>query len=448
MVAILRRSDDRPASKRASRMIRRNRSMTILLSSTVALTALLPSGPGPSESTKRAVVATTTTMSQKAAPTPTTSSVPKASVPTTTAPARTTTIPIPLLAPHLITPTTQTTLPPTSTTIAPVQSHVKITSGPDPVDVCAVLFLWYGYNQTTNTWTGGNGTSHWNNAPVGIVKDTPAAGYYASINQIPTQLTQMASAGINCAEVDWLPPTPTPSLNTAINDATKVVFQDAQNIPGFKVSLMVDAYNTAPITAGVYNQIYQYVNTNFYAPYASEVLKFQGEPLLTFFNTPNSAIPASNPNLTLRVIGNNDNQISPGWWFWGAPSSFFSSYGGSVTSPCRSGYCNEPSISPDGFISITPRYDDQAMNVPGGRNGYMVADPNYSKNLYQYEWNYVINQQKTRPGSVKMVLIYSWNEYHEQSEIEPHTTASNSGVGQNYLLNITASNITNLERSN
>lgn len=313
-----------------------------------------------------------------------------------------------------------------------VQPNVTIADGAHPVDVCAVLYLWYGYNQTTGKWTGGYGTSHWGNGPDGVIDGAPA-GYYASISQIPTQLEQMASNGINCAELDSLGPTAsTTSLTAAVNNAVQMAFVDAQNIHGFKLFMLEDL--NRPLTASSYGPIYQSVNST-YAKYPNQVLQFDGANLLTFFNTPNSVSPPPSPGLTIRVIGNNNDEISPGWWFWGAPARFFTSFGGTMTSPCNAGYCNEPSVSPDGFVSVTPSYNDIDLYHSGARSGYMQLDPddpNYTENLYQYEWNYVINH------SERLVEIDSYNEDHEGSGIEDEPK----------LLAQTKADIAALERGN
>lgn len=70
------------------------------------------------------------------------------------------------------------------------------------------------------------------------------------------------------------------------------------------------------------------------------------------------------------------------------------------------------------YQSIAPRYDDYYLHTayPTIRTGYMRFDYNMSKGMYYAEWNYVIQNAK----SVKLVLLDSWNEYHERTAIEPH----------------------------
>jgi hypothetical protein len=321
---------------------------------------------------------------------------------------------------------------------------------PAPPTVCAMLYVWYGFDATTGTWTGGLGSSHWNDGPADVVEDKPVAGYYSSMAVIPSQLQQMWNAGINCVVVDWWgygitdysSPTTINPEDAAINNAVKEVFADARSVsPRLKVVLLVDAFDST-MTPSDYQQVYSYVDRTFYSRYSSELVAWDGSPLLLWFNP---MVPPSESGFTSRVIGNNDGLISPGWLFWTAPPADFNAWGGTTTTPCTCYYGPRPP-SPDGFISVIPRYDDYYLYLSGARTGYMRVDDTYSEGLYQTEWNDVLSQSatKNRPA---MVFIYSWNEYHERSTIEPHTDYTDPGAGPNYLLNLTKTNIAALLNS-
>ncbi|MHB1907374.1 MAG: hypothetical protein ACYCQJ_00730 [Nitrososphaerales archaeon] len=73
------------------------------------------------------------------------------------------------------------------------------------IPVGVFWYLWYGYNYPSDTWPGGNGTSHWNDSPVGKVIDKPIVGYYASLNNatIGWQIDEMIQAGITFAIISW-----------------------------------------------------------------------------------------------------------------------------------------------------------------------------------------------------------------------------------------------------
>jgi hypothetical protein len=55
-----------------------------------------------------------------------------------------------------------------------------------------------------------------------------------------------------------------------------------------------------------------------------------------------------------------------------------------------------------------------------------------SEGMYITEWTYALAQK-----NVNLILLYSWNEYHERTAIEPHWDAT-AQVSSTYLLNITA----------
>lgn len=69
-------------------------------------------------------------------------------------------------------------------------------------------------------------------------------------------------------------------------------------------------------------------------------------------------------------------------------------------------------------MAVVPRIDGCSyyLGDPQQRGGCLQFDSNLTLGLYQYEWNYVIQNR----SQVKLVLIYSWNEYYERSAIEPH----------------------------
>ncbi len=317
-------------------------------------------------------------------------------------------------------------------------------SPPSHPEVCAVLYVWYGYNFRTNQWTGGNGTSHWNDSPVGVVKDTPADGYYASYEEIPTQLHEMQSLGIDCAIVSWWGPAggfrSIPDRgNGYIDLATMKVFQTAASMANFKVGILVDAFLDT-VNASQYQDIYDYIWSDYYQPYSNLVVQWDGKPLLVFFNpmAPQN-LGVTDSRFTTRVTGNNANQISSDWWWFRGESQFFqASYG--IQNPIPPDYLdNGISISPDGFTQIAPRFDSYYLHLASGHDYYMRMDVNYTEGEYSSRWGQIISHS----SAIKIVLIYSWNEYHERSEIELHSDYT-AHVGTDYLASLTASYVTEL----
>lgn len=308
------------------------------------------------------------------------------------------------------------------------------------------FYLWYGYNYKTDNWTGGNGTSHWNDGPHGIVLDTPIQGYYSMMNNatVSTQITEMEQAGIDFAVISWWGwgvwnfsnPSSINQSAASINDATSNLFKlVSSNFPTFRLSIMVDAFNTGHLSAQNYSSVYEYIIDHYYSKYPNVVLRDEttGTPYLFWFNPLDPYETYLNDSFVNEVVGNNPYVNVT---LWRAPSQYLQGY----YNQTLSNYEGDPSISSNGIVSIIPRYDDIGLFEHGGRSSYMQFDVNYSQGLYQSEWNYVLNHS----SRVSMVLIYSWNEYHERSEIEPHFD-NTSSVSPFYLTNLTKYYVTKFE---
>ncbi|MGP8057872.1 MAG: hypothetical protein ACLP9K_09765 [Nitrososphaerales archaeon] len=305
--------------------------------------------------------------------------------------------------------------------------------------VGAFLYLWYGYDYTTSDWTGGFDTSHWNDSSTGIVSDKPIQGYYSMMNNdiISSQIVEMEQAGIDFAVISWwgwgVYNFSNPSLinqsAASIDSATLNLFKlVSSSFPTFKLSIMVDAFNKGSLSAQNYSYVYKYIDDHFYSKYPKIVLKngTSGTPYLFWFNPLDPYGVSLNDSFVNEVVGNNPYVNVT---FWRAPSEYLQGSQNQIVS----NYEGNPSISSNGIVSIIPRYDDSGLFKHGGRSSYMQFDVSYSQGLYQAEWNYVLNHS----SSVSMVLIYSWNEYHERSEIEPHYDNTSSSVSPFYLTDLT-----------
>ncbi len=299
------------------------------------------------------------------------------------------------------------------------------------IPVGAFLYLWYG-NATTGT--GGPGSPGWNSTSSpggGSVVDKPSDGYYVSDSDstFKTQVSQMQCAGISFAVVSWWGSSST-GENGAINKATLDLFRYlASTNSTFRVAIMVDAYQVpnANLTAAEFAQDYSYTSSTFVQPFNSSYFYWEGKPLLLFFNPiiPNNP---DNTNFTIRSMGNRPNPVQ--WTFWDAPASFLVSQAGSGVNATNDE--GNPVISSDGEVTIVPRIDSYYNRGSQG-DSYLRFDPTLSAGLYAEQWSYVISHR----SEVKLVLIYSFNEYHERSEIELHDDYANSTVGASYLLDLT-----------
>ncbi|MGI0091431.1 MAG: hypothetical protein ACREBS_06955 [Nitrososphaerales archaeon] len=313
-------------------------------------------------------------------------------------------------------------------------------------------YLWYGFNYTTNTWTGGLGTTHWNQSDgisATIVKDKPTIGWYSSMSNatLSYQIPLMLKAGISFVTVSWwgwgnnslehggFPNTENEAVNNATLNLLKWIKGTDSSI---KVAILVDAFNTTDFREAQYSQIRNYIDNEFYLPYAEEIFNWEGAPLIGWFNPldPITQGFGHNPNFTDRVIGANP-YVS--WTFWSGDAQFMQ---GTDRSSQDIAY-NEggPAISSmDSEVSVIPRFDDYYLTLAGSRALFMRFDTSYSAGMYNYDWNYVQQNEKR----ISLVMIYSWNEYHERSEIEPHTDFS-AGVNSTYAYNITGYCVNQLE---
>lgn len=317
------------------------------------------------------------------------------------------------------------------------------------IPVGAFLYEWYGYNNGTGTWTGGPGTSHWNDGNQGVVVDEPAIGYYASLdnNTLAWQLSNMNQAGVSVLVLSWWGVGnnsgggTNAQLDAAINNATLNVFryvESVKNLYNFKIAVMVEPFNTTSMSDADYTNLYNYVEKTFYHPFNDITYYWQGKPLLLSFNGPwgNAGRLPSLPALsvfTYRLEGGVPNLVD--WYFWEGGN--FNDSSGGTAQPRNYEYA--PGISADGEVGVIWRYDDHALYVAGGRSGFMRFDYTGTQGMYDYEWNDVIKNRSL----VNLVLLYSWNEYHERSALEPH---NDSTVGQFNGVGITSYYVQALEK--
>jgi hypothetical protein len=289
------------------------------------------------------------------------------------------------------------------------------------VIVGAYYYVWYH---------NGNLSKHWNtpNVTVDTVIDLPVLDYYSSQNVtvIEQQLGWMKYAGLDFLIISWW------GQGSYEDNSTKIVFDVVKNnasswmklvimVEGFNDSLGADAYD--------FKTIYDYLNEQYLTPYNDIYLKINGKPLVCWFNFDNMTrnkpvnrdFIRSNASLAgceARIVGQSDYVD---WWF-GTP---FQASSNMTITPMA-----------DNVVCVEPRYDETHL----GRNAISLAfDMTYSFGLYDIEWNQVLDH--TKDGRVKIVTIYSWNEYHERSQIEPNNDSTSMYYDSYYMLNRTKSYI-------
>jgi hypothetical protein len=261
-------------------------------------------------------------------------------------------------------------------------------------------YVWY---------TGELGKDHWNGSSGWTVVDTTLLGFYNSSDPkvIKQHLEWFKELSIDFLIVSWWGP------HSFEDNTTKMIFSVVkQNNYPTQIAIMVEAYNWSG--AYDFNAIYDYINDTYVAQYGSIYMKLNDLPLVCFFNDninmtkteANRTAIHSVTGFSARIVGQSDYVD---WYAW---------------RPCNGdseGYPNIfPKLSKDGFTCIEPRYDD---NHIGGNSTF---DENYTDGLYDEQWRTI--QEYRDQGNLSIVAIYSWNEYHERSQIEPHISPDGTYV--------------------
>jgi hypothetical protein len=264
-------------------------------------------------------------------------------------------------------------------------------------------YVWYGeYNEQSKTGR------HWNDSQAHTVVDEPILGFYSSqnVSVIEQHLEWFKELGINFLIASWWGP------NSYEDNSTKTIFSIVkENEYPIEIAIMVEAFNSS----GLYDfkKIYDYINETYVVPYGGIYMRLDSLPLVCFFNDntnmtsteeKQSAI-RSFTGYSARIVGQTDPYVD--WWAW--PMS------GQNEAP-------EPRLSRDGYVGLLPRYDDSRLNY----STTTIYDANYTEGLYDKQWNETLRLE--RSDEVKYLAIYSWNEYPERSQIEPHINSTGSHI--------------------
>jgi hypothetical protein len=328
--------------------------------------------------------------------------------------------------------------------VVSVVAIIALTSRPNTPQVGAFLYLWYG-----SAGSSGLGTPGWNSSSYpggGAVVDTPVIGYYSSdANQtFAWQVSQMQKAGLSFAILSWWGPF-TENESGVINKAAHDFFAYLKSTSSsFKASIMIDAYNgTRGLSNSSLMSDYDYIYENFVEPFGNWYFAWEGKPLLLTFNPVQPLYDDS--RFTSKMVGNHacepistcpvhDLNQKLDWIFWNAPSQYFEGQGGTYNATNDEG---TPVTSADGEVTIVPRIDSYFdREYEGG--SYLRFDT-HLEGLYAEQWTYVF----AHCSQVKLVLIYSWNEYHERTAIEPHMDHT-VDVSSTYLSNTTSHYVSEL----
>jgi len=299
--------------------------------------------------------------------------------------------------------------------------------GTAEVDVGVFYYVWY---------EEGNKTRHWNDEICDTVVDLPVLDYYSSQNEstIKRHLDWMKDIGLDFLIISWWGKIGGSCEYSYEDNSTRIVFETVESYASswMKLAIMVEGFNdTLGPDAYNFTAIYEYLRTTYIEPYSDIYMRLNNKPLVCWFNFQNMTIPVANreaiygdSRVEARIVGHS-NYVD--WWF-GIPCSVDSN--------------TKPTIYMDNEICIEPRYDDQYL----GRTENHTFDATYEQGIYDIEWNEVIKY--AREGNVSLVTIYSWNEFHERSQIEPCYDKTSSHTEPDYLLKATKTYIHELKGLN
>jgi len=269
--------------------------------------------------------------------------------------------------------------------------------------VAVYFYVWYGE---------GLGGRHWNDSAFTPVVDEPLIGYYSSLDPgtVEWQLRLLRQAGVDALFISWWGP------GSYEDRAARLVFENLERF-GLKAAILVEPYLGSDPESYNYewwNQVLDYIKKNYVERYPGVYFRWEGKPLLLAFNPigmkydPEPDFPA----YAIRIVGNDiDNAGYQDWDLW--PD---------YLAPWTTDKPIALRVRRDGYVAITPRFDDRIFCELGVRTGcdQRLLDPNYTLQAYAKQWDWILQHR----DQVRLVAIYSWNEYHERSMIEPHHDAT------------------------
>jgi len=291
-----------------------------------------------------------------------------------------------------------------------VARHHARAATPSNITVAAYYYVWYGR---------GLGGRHWNDSVLGAVVDEPAIGYYSSMNltAVEWQLRMIRGAGIDVLFISWWGP------GSYEDRAAQKVFKLLPRY-GLKAAIMVEPFLGSGLAAALtrygpsfWARVLPYIARNFILKYRNTYFRLDGKPLILTYAPVGLLYLPRTGKYVFRVVATHVDLLKAlglraDWDLWPDYLAPWVRPRASISLRVRV----------DGYVAVTPRFD-RASCVAGMTKGPqcgLALDPNYTLGAYVMEWEWVLKHR----SSVRIVAIYSWNEYHERSEIEPHHDAT------------------------
>jgi hypothetical protein len=289
------------------------------------------------------------------------------------------------------------------------------------VKVGIYYYVWYGNGST------GLGTAHWNDSFNNNIVDTPDIGFYDSNSNVTlyNQLKQMTDINISFVLISWWGAGnfTDPSNHYIDNNAKKVFQVIKDNNLSIQAAILFEPFNQS---SGEYNFpiVYDYIYDTFVTPFQSIYFHFLDKPLIVLYNqqdyfTPNGTYPEDD-RFTTRISG-HQNYTDWVYWSFDDQSSMPQPYSPKGQPVCK----NEE-------IDVCPRYDDSHQRSPNS-----TFDVTYEQGYYAKQWSKAITEANS--GNVTLIMISTWNEYHERTQIEPcNDSTSAYNLNSSYIYDLTS----------
>lgn len=314
----------------------------------------------------------------------------------------------------------------------PTPSPTAVPKLPAEVPLAAILAGWYGYDVHTGECQEGIGSYHWNDTSntAGVVH-TPYRGFYCSSDPelVSWQLEQMERAGIQVILFSWwgwgdtdLDGSIEGHADQYINEAlTELLNQIRDTGSDMEVAIIVEPFTvpqaglqSSDLSYGQKEGILDYLWDQYYAPYLSHIFHWQGKPLLLDFDP--MMLP-EDPRFTIRHWtgrARGEDTVAEGWqWFFAPPQDIVEA------------------MSEDGTVFVYPRFDEYYAKLFGA--DYITweprrIDPFLEEGVYEQQWRQVVENRE----KAKLIVLYGWNLYGEQAQIEPSGEGPGA-VGHDYV---------------
>lgn len=285
----------------------------------------------------------------------------------------------------------------------------------------AAYFNWYGFQPSTGQCSGGLGSTHWKTLTMGgdVVAETPALGYYCSANPevIAQQVAWMKEAGITWLLVDWwgwgdnnLDGSIDDPVREAQHRATESLFRYLQHSRvGIRAAISIDGFvlpaeGDQTLGHQASKTIWDKINIDFVRAFPDAYFEWQGKPLVVSFG---ATVLEPDQRFTYRRLW---PKTLPEARAQGLPADW-SLYALSDQPDPKTDV-----ISKDGFAVVTARFDTcWSKKSTQSSAGCKAIDPSLADGYFDKNWE-VAYQNRQR---LSLLLIYTWNEYHERAEIEP-----------------------------